>query len=420
MYRCEDEERLPLWKRLEEKVGADVTDAIKELYDVYDVKMIDWAASLYDPEVGGWYASISGRDTDGYLPDIISSLDAMSYPTSYMILDKPYEELMPDWIKKKVGDFVLRIQDENGYFYHPQYPKEVVHPTREAIDLDVAKRILRRFGLSPKYPFPCTDSDGDKSEEEYVPERYKSEENFRAFLAEQDLEKRSYHVASSLLAYWGQMESYGKKIGVNFVQIANDFLLAHLKENGTFQNEVNDYAINGMYKAYRVIGGEGIAFPYPEAAIESAFKVIMDKTVPEGVTSVYNPWHAVALVLENARSHFDKERADQILKYTYSLAADGIRCTAEKLSVFRKPDGGLSYCPNKCVPVNRMLPTSVPETYESDMNGTSCGCIAVLESVFRALDVESYRIPLFPRSEYDRYISLLEERENNWIKYRKK
>ena len=45
----------------------------------------------------------------------------------------------------------------------------------------------------------------------------------------------------------------------------------------------------------------------------------MDKTVPEGVTSVYNPWHAVALVLENAKTHFDKERADQILKYTSQL-----------------------------------------------------------------------------------------------------
>lgn len=420
MYRCVDEERLPLWKKLEEKTGADVAEAIKELYDVYDVKMVDWTASLYDPEVGGWYASISGRDTDGYLPDIISSLDAMSFPTNYIIPDKPYEELMPDWLKKRVGDFVLRIQDENGYFYHPQYPKDVVHPTREAIDLDVAKRILRRFGLTPKYPFPGADTDGDKAEEEYIPERYKSVENFKAFLAEQDIENRSYHVASSLLAYWGQMESYGKKLGADLVKMTNDFLLAHLKPNGTFQNEVNDYAINGMYKAYRLISGEGIPLPYPEAALKSSFEVIMSDCIPDGVTSVYNPWHAVALILENARKCYDKERAEEILKYTYSLAAEGIRNTAKKLSVFRKPDGGLSYCPDRCVPVNRMLPTSVPNTVESDMNGTSCGCIAVIESVFRALELTDCNIPLFPRKEYDRYISLLEAREDEWLKCGKK
>ena len=59
MYRCEDKERLPLWKRLEEKVGKEMTDAIKELYDAYDEELIDWQASLYDPEVGGWYFSKS-------------------------------------------------------------------------------------------------------------------------------------------------------------------------------------------------------------------------------------------------------------------------------------------------------------------------------------------------------------------------
>ncbi len=420
MYRCVDEERLPLWNKLEEKAGKEVADAIKELYDVYDVKMVDWTANLYDPEVGGWYASISGRDTDGYLPDIISTLDGMTFPASYMIIDKPYQELLPEWLKKRVGDFVLSIQDENGYFYHPQYPKGVAILSREAIDLSVATRIMRAFGLTPKYSLPLPTKDNEDNNEEYIPEKYRSVENYKAYLAEQDIEHRSYHVASAMLSFWGQTEAYGRRLGVDLVKMTTDFLLANLKKNGTFQDEVNDYAINGMYKAYRVIGGNGIAFPYPESAIESAFKVIMDETVPEGVTSVYNPWHAVALVLENARQYYDKERADKLLAYTYSLAADGIRRTRDKIAVYKKPDGALSYCPNKCVPVNHMLPTSVEGTYESDMNGTSCGTIALIESVFRALELDDCKIPLFARSEYDRYLSILEERENNWIKYGKK
>ncbi len=420
MYRCEDKERLPLWKKLEEKTGADVADAIKELYDVYDVKMVDWTASLYDPEVGGFYASISGRDTDGYLPDIISTLDGIGFASNYMVIDKPYQEVIPEWLKKRVGDFVLSIQDKNGYFYHPQYPKGVAIPAREALDLNVATRIMRAFGLTPKYPMPLPTADNKDNNEEYIPEKYQSVENYKAYLAEQDIEHRSYHVASAMLSFWGQTESYGKRLGVDLVKMTTDFLLEHLKENGTFQDEVNDYAINGMYKAYRVIGGNGIAFPYPEAAIKSAFEVIMSEKIPDGITSVYNPWHAVALVLENARKYYDKERADKLLQYTYSLAVDGIRRTRDKIAVYKKPDGALSYCPNYCVPVNHMLPTSVEKTYESDMNGTSCGCIALIESVFRALELDEYRIPLFPMSECDRFFALLMERENNWIKYAKK
>ena len=51
------------WKTLEERVGEKhgkvIVDAMKELYDLFGTDIVDWVASLYDPEHGAWYYSRS-------------------------------------------------------------------------------------------------------------------------------------------------------------------------------------------------------------------------------------------------------------------------------------------------------------------------------------------------------------------------
>ena len=61
------------WKALAEALGEHgdaIVAAFKDMYSMYSLDMIHWFANLYDPAVGGYYYSNSGRDTEGYLPDI--------------------------------------------------------------------------------------------------------------------------------------------------------------------------------------------------------------------------------------------------------------------------------------------------------------------------------------------------------------
>ena len=66
------------WANLEAVAGEDVAEATKEYYSMFSDKLLSWLVDLYDPEIGGFYYSNSGRNTEGYLPDIESSFQALS------------------------------------------------------------------------------------------------------------------------------------------------------------------------------------------------------------------------------------------------------------------------------------------------------------------------------------------------------
>ena len=84
-------ERELKWKRLSERVdelggnGKEIVAAYKDLYSVHDKRMISWLAKLFDPDIGGFYYSNSGRDNEYidfkgkrhyFLPDIESTIQA--------------------------------------------------------------------------------------------------------------------------------------------------------------------------------------------------------------------------------------------------------------------------------------------------------------------------------------------------------
>ena len=44
--------------------GAAVVEAYKELYDFHELGLCTWLAKLFDPDIGGFYYSNSGRDNE--------------------------------------------------------------------------------------------------------------------------------------------------------------------------------------------------------------------------------------------------------------------------------------------------------------------------------------------------------------------
>ena len=71
------------WRLLESYIGGEsgaaIVEALKKLYLIYDDGVATWFPNLYDPAVGGFYYSNSARDTEGFLPDIESTGQALGF-----------------------------------------------------------------------------------------------------------------------------------------------------------------------------------------------------------------------------------------------------------------------------------------------------------------------------------------------------
>ena len=157
------------WAKIEAEHGADVANAMKALYDYYDGERIaEWIASLYDPKTGGFYYCKSARDTDGYLPDLESTGQALSVLSEIGAVPRDkINEILPEKVRRKIVKFVHERQSPvDGYFYHPQWPqgKENLPTDRYGRDMGHATSILKRVkcdldgdGIDEvQYPLYCT------------------------------------------------------------------------------------------------------------------------------------------------------------------------------------------------------------------------------------------------------------------------
>ena len=150
------------WLALEAKAGAEVTEALKRLYNYYDKdKLVGWMGNLYDPEIGGFYYSISARDNYPFLPDIESTHQILGNLVTHGALAS-YNDL-PEEIRVNILDFVRGTQStEDGYFYHPQWPqgRENLNTDRYGRDLNWATDVISKIDL---------DTDGDGILEDQYP-----------------------------------------------------------------------------------------------------------------------------------------------------------------------------------------------------------------------------------------------------------
>ena len=149
-----------LIKRTSHKTGKDITEALKEMHALITRgDVVSWFANLYDPVTGGFYYSNSARDNDGFLPDLESTRQVMSFFLGSGMADKfggDIKSALPEWISDGFVKFVKKMQDVNGYFYHPQWSKEETdaHLPRLGRDLDWAVNLLGMCGAKPTYDTP--------------------------------------------------------------------------------------------------------------------------------------------------------------------------------------------------------------------------------------------------------------------------
>ena len=370
-------------------IGDDGADALRYLYGLYNEGMYLWIAGLWEPEIGGFYFSNSARDNVGFLPDIESTVQAMRFLETAGIFrakgEGSFDKLAPDNMRAPIIRFAKSLQDPDGFFYHPQWGKDIT-VSRRARDLGWATNIIRDLGGETNYPTPIDKQPDDG--ESRLPEHLRSLDAFRAYLDGLDLTHRSYHVGNLLSSQHSQI----KAAGDDFVNMLMEWLASQQNPTlGLWQDNLDYHATNGLMKVTMLYNYYGIAFPNARAALESAIAVTLSREPNNQITSFYNPWITMNMLIKNLRMSGDVATADEMQAKIVSSAAEMIRCTADKIRVFGKPDGSFSYCPECSSGTSQGAPVSIPNTPEGDVNGNGLATTGVVRNITDTLGIPAIR-----------------------------
>jgi len=461
-------------KTLTEQVGAEKASAIvqsfRNFYQLFSDDVIYWFANLYDPAVGGYYYSNSGRNTVGYGPDLESTYQALSFMGGTGMAEgintAKGEDVIPEWMRGQIVKFVKSLQDpESGYFYHPQWGGESFadrknlidsgYVSRRGRDLKWALSLLSRFGASPTYDIMNVKGDGlladgtpvNKNEpaskvsltsklinakaasvskivaaSSNIPTHLQSADNLRKYLEKQDVNGDSYYVGNLIESQSNQIVERDKQIGVPgnktpLADVVKEFFDSHQnQENGawTLGSEIDYESVNGILKICGAYNGVGKEFPNPVKAIQTAMKGITISDPPTTVCFVLNPWYAITMLMQNVEEYNSSSNKAEVEAQIAELrleildnAVELIDVTREKTAAFLKDDGSFSYFPGTSGPNSQGVPVAVPGSVEGDVNATHMFISGISNHIWGILGCEV--VPVYTVSDRMRYWTILNE-----------
>ena len=148
---------------ISEKYGDEYCEklysAFENFYAIFKDSLVEWCASLYDPDIGGFYASTSGKKYFGCLPLVEYSYRGLVQMESFGVFPGEWYESLPKKVLYRLGYFAKSCQDPNGYFYHPQMIKALTDASLNSRgrNMGTGMAILNGLGMKPTYPTPSDD-----------------------------------------------------------------------------------------------------------------------------------------------------------------------------------------------------------------------------------------------------------------------
>ena len=428
MYREElvTEERLAELREKREKMladrflevekiyGKETVEAFKYLYRMYDERMYLWLANLWDPEIGAFYYSNSARDTEGYLPDIESTCQAIAFLQHtgiYSCFEGTHDKYTPDFMKKKIVDFVISLQDPDGYFYHPQW-RENSGTTRRSRDLTWCTDTLMTMGGKAKYTTPIDTT--VKEAKSLLPDYLKSIEAFKKYLSEQPLTEQSYYVGNLMTAQMKQIMSAGQEFTDTIIEWFNS---KQCPENGLWNPKLSYHSTNGLMKITMCYTAAHRPLPNAERAFESCLSVVCLENNNPQITSHYNPWITIKMIMDNVRDFLGADKAEELKARLIERLPEMIRKTADKVVAFRRADGSFSYKPTGSSWHSQGSPAAVPDSVEGDVNGNGLASSGIAGNLCRSLGIE--RIPFYTPEDGKFFFELIESSYQAKKKYPK-
>ena len=454
---------------VEAVLGVEARNAIADYLRMYTDDYYLWLANLYDPGTGGFYYSNSARDNEGFLPDVESTMQALSWLSGVGMLEKyngKLIEAIPQWMQDQLVDFAKNMQSpEDGYFYHPQWGANI-GTSRRSRDLGWATQIVTTFGHKVLYDTPSgtkgelgkpgqatsfTERLGSSAASAVskvvatagtgLPKWLQSPEEFRSYLLDFDWAENSYSAGNTVSSQSGQIEQAGQEFVDIFEEILNEkqeiaqeklrdkaeaearaknpsITAAEVEEvrraaeNGLWEDRLSYDAVNGLMKISGGYNSLGIKMPYAEQALKSALAMAsFDGIDVEGkrannVVDVYNPWVSIGNVLTNIKNHYDAKLVAANRAYVTENAAELIRLTMRKISIFRKADGSYGYNESKVPSKSQGASVALEGVNEGDVNGGSISTNGTFRSMCTALGISvPYR---YFNSDFENFMEVIE------------
>ena len=452
------------WRALAESVGGELGDkiaeAMQELYSLYTPDMVDWFANLYDVKRGGYYYSNGARDNvkiyhNGeifdLLPDAESTQQALRFICDSGLAGEvgaSWAKVMPEWMKEQIVRYIKGLQNPNGFFYHPQWTKEMVDKrlSRRARDLGWCTWILEHLGKLPTYDTPGgtkgdgLDYDGNPVAEKgtavqdsaqstapsvAIPDEFRDKESFLAYLDTLNIKTGAYSVGNTLTAICGQLIYRDRELEAEGADYSlRKILIEWLNENmneelGLWHPVADYYGVNGLMKTSGVYSKIGVLMPNADKAIRSAINAISTDQSATAVTDVYNTWFAVTRLKRNLRLYGGEEGnklADEIVRELRENAPETLRLTKEKLAAFAKPGGSFSYCLTHSSARSQGMPVTFENAWEGDINATIICSSDILNYIYLALELPGAKVPIFGEDDLERYLAILEANREKALK----
>ncbi|MBQ8583500.1 MAG: hypothetical protein IJ488_02690 [Clostridia bacterium] len=436
--------REPFWQAIRDevggKLGGEMVEEFKKLYDLYTEDMLDWYIELYDRETGAFYYSKSARDNDTVthkgkvfklLPDVESMCQAHGHAVS-LGLCSDWRKFFPANILEKSVNFVRGIQDENGFFYHPQWGKEAIdnQVNRRSRDLVWCSKFLTAMNRAPIYDTPngmvgekraksVPSADGEASvapDGPYIAEHFRSKERFLEYLSGLDMKTQSYHHGNLLVTQLSQITARDRQLeaeGADYriLDLTVDWLDSQLDPNtGHWNKEANYYGVNGLLKTISFYNTARRQLLYPEAAAKSAIDAMTSTEELSGIVDIFNTFWAVNQVCYNLRNcgfENGEKRAKAIKDHLLGRAPELINAARLKAAPFKKPDGSFSYCPKMSSPTSQDMPVAIRGSYEGDVNGNGLASVGLITRLAESLGITSKMPTLFSELDGERYLKML-------------
>jgi len=421
----------------------DIIASLEQLYSLYTDDMVSWFANLYDPEVGGFYYSNSGRDTEGFLPDVESTMQAIGFLQSSGVISKAD---LPEWMKAQMVSFVQSLQDpRDGYFYHPQWKETGVNDARRGRDLNWSEQLLEEFGAEPLYP---TANDRLRGEEYISPEPApvslsaplsKNNSASAAILASKVVAAALPSHLSSAEALWSYLESFDWSPGNSYengnhisaqasqikaaglINVALDFFDSIINpDTGFWSDKLNNEAVNGYLKIGSMYNNAKRAVPYAKKAAVGMLtnNLRMFAGDPTGgdreyyastPCHLYNPWAALSNLLINLGNAGEYELRNEIRAMIKEQAPEQIAKTAEYAKEFLKDDGSFSWQYNSNSSGSQGATVAVAGINEGDVNSTCLSSSSVRYYIFYTMGVGEYTVDMFGMADKLRFLHTLED-----------
>ena len=446
MREKEEKEREEAYAKITALYGEGVAEALRAQYALYDERFYLWLADLYDPGEydeegnplgGGFYYSNSARDTVGYLVDIESTSQTLSFLVASGMMrgyDNNYMKAIPEKMQREMVAFALSLQSSvDGYFYHPQWGTNIT-AGRLSRDMGNAVSVLSKFGYKPYYNTPggAQGSLGNPPGVSAVslterlsggstvtavskviptarsiwPDRLKTLENWKAYIDafEEKMDTKSYSIGHDVAEQASQIknrEAEAKKNGepTGYVEYVQKFFDRHQNpENGLWEDEVSYNSVNGLMKIMAIYNWLELPLNYAERAYASAVEIIKlegaDVNGKEATNSVdvYNAWCCLVRINENINDFGSKETVAALRANLLLDAEEMIRITTKKTAKFIKNDGSYGYSWDYSPAKSQGAPAAVPNTVEGDVNGGTIALTAIVGNMTSALGISGLYI----------------------------